>query len=141
MRCRHCKKNCYSYYFCEFTEVNIKCFQIRTALCPTPATYAVFTYLCPKKFSERPVTGCMLGRSHFPFCSQVPCWILKDYMMMKCALQITYRSMQLLILPHALSDSLKSQLIACYLTFHKLRGVSRTVKNKLFFTQGVLGQR
>lgn len=106
---------------------------------PLPRT--VFTYLCAKKFSERPVTDCMLGQSHFPFCSQVPCWILKDYMMMKYALQITYRSMQLLILPHALSDSLKSQLIACYLTFHKLRGVSRTVKNKLFFPRGVLGQR
>lgn len=81
------------------------------------------------KSLPREVTGGVLGQSHLPFFSQVPCWILKDCMMMKCALQITYRSMQFLILPHALDNSFKSQFIACYLTFKKLRGVSWTVKN------------
>lgn len=80
---------------------------------PLPDRDAVFTHLCPQKLPESQVTGGMLGQSHLPFCSQVPCWILKDYMMKKCALQITYRSMQFLILPHPLDNSLKSQFITC----------------------------
>lgn len=106
----------------------------------------------PRSFPSQ-VTGGVLGQLHLPFSPQVPCWILKDCMMKKCALQITYRSMQFLILPHALDNSFKSQFIACYLTFHKLRGVLWTVKKpnqknttqtqqtNQSFTQGYLGKR
>lgn len=107
--------------------------QRRSALsqsCPLsslPQGCRLHTPLSPEP-PEGQVTGAMLGQSCLPFCSQVPCWIRKDCMMKKCALQITYRSMRFLILPHALDNSLKSQFIACYLTFHKLRGVLWTVK-------------
>lgn len=63
-------------------------------------------------------------------------------MMKKCALQITYRSMHFLILPYALDNS-KSQFIACYLMFHKLRDVLWTVKKpqpNIIFYSGVLGE-
>lgn len=80
-----------------------------------------------------------------PFCSQVPCWILKDYMMKKCAPQITYRSMQFLTFPHVLDSSEKSKFIACCLTFQmfRLRGILWTENktNNQIITQGCLGKR
>lgn len=71
-------------------EVNMLCSQ-SSLLSPT--------HLCLCKPPKRHIPGALLGHSHLPFCSQVPCWILKDYMMKKCALQITYRSMQFLTFP------------------------------------------
>lgn len=82
----------------------------------------------------------MLGHSHLPFSSQVPCWILKDYMMKKCAPQITYRSMQFLTFPHVLDSSVKIKFIAFSLTFQmfRLRGIlwNENKTNNQIFTQG-----
>lgn len=105
--------------------------------------FSLTQILCPWKLHQRQVTGGVLGQSLLPFCSQVPCWILKDCMMRKFALQTTYRSMQFLILPRALHSSLKSQLIACSLTFHKWRGGLRALqkpKPNVTFYSRVFGE-
>lgn len=103
------------------------------------------THLSLCKLPKRHIPGAVLGHSHLPFCSQVPCWILKDYMMKKCAPQITYRSMQFLTFPHLLGSSVKSKFISCCLTFQmfRLRGILWTENktNNQIFIQGCLGKR
>lgn len=149
MRCHHCKSRTavHGCGLCSEPDTT------GSASWVPPSTGTVCTRRAPRN-CPRHLTGGTPRHSPLPFCSQAPCWILKDCMMKKCALRITYRSMQFLILPHALDNSFKSQFIACSLTFHKLRAVSWTLKKKkqnqskqnpnqpcFFFHSGVFGEK